>query len=521
MGCVNSIRTGFTNFKPGGVWKYIGYDTVKDGLYDKEPAIPLFTNLKKNTILTTFGDDFNIVTEDRTEGYYLFEYIIPGEDVLQFKMRIVGPTIYSGDNNLSINHIDEVTVDLNDIVTYKTPGGVFTAVDDVGDNLNGSILTLAGLTPGETYGFNYSLLDGFEDETCEGCNKLISRVAVRVTSGLTGYISNFDSTIEYELKPYHPSTGVENATEFLVDTYAYYAANCNFKVLVDGQELTWMTGEERVAEYIAAEIGIRNDVNVFTIPEGSYIKQVVVQHSLTNVTSIVPTAPSTAVLTGIYGNINVNDLYINNSTINTFGNAIIRAIRYSLNDTRSLYRSTLTPVTGGFDLSLRTHTIVQGGIVHYGIIGYTVVKPDNTEVVVSFTSNGFKDFIPLIEPLTVTREFRNSYGQLTQCPGELSYKAFSSWFDVIFDKVNSTFNNLILLNQSLVSSTTDRNRVTCDAARLTAEIQHCGGTLTYAWRDSDGGGFASTQVVKVLKGETYYVKGTCSDGNTITLSITT
>lgn len=514
MGCAKRIRSDLTSFSPGGQWKYIGYTPIKNNPFDETSVVPLLDNLKNNTDLSSLGDDFVIDTEGKTPGYYAFEYTL-GSNISDFVLKIIDDTITSGRYTPVYRYVGDDPIDLQELLQNENSGGTWTSLTE-GVELDGTVLDL-NISAGK-YGFIYSLKDGFINKGCENCPNLDTLVDVYVfTPDLVSNIDVSDTTIVYEIIPYGLSTNTLRIPDYSYFDF-YINATAKFKMFEDGVELSYLSKIDDAFYQMHMSVGIKNDIPIYP---GGYIKEVYMKHNTTLAVITVPTAPDTATLTGVGGTVNANDLYLNNTTSNKYGESIAKVIKNYLNNTATQFDNTVSGDITNYFVSLKTLIPVTNDIVRYGVDSFKISKADGSDqILIQDGLNGFKDLIKYYEISTININVTNSFGQLTNCPGAMSYRVINLWVNNILSG-DSSFNNLIV-NTSLqmISGGLDNNRVECAAKLLSVNPEGCPGTLTYQWRDSLGAIIGTSNSIKVIEPGEYIVKITCSTGTSLTLSKT-
>lgn len=517
MGCAKYIRKDYTDFGPGGAWYYVGYDTEIDGLYNKKPTTPLIQNLYSPLSLASFGDDFIIDSENASVGYYQFKY--SGLNTTRYvTIKVVADTVTAGTNVTAAGYSSIGTLDLSTVLNDESEGGTWTAITNVGDKLNGSVLTLDGLADGD-YQFKYSFIDtGFIDKGCDNCPELESTIIIKINNAITGTITVSDSTIEYKLLPH---TYVDE-TPRKVDWEEYineYWAQAKFIIYQNDVLLDYTRYNATIINKVALKLGVANNPITFIIPEGSYIKSVTLRKTTDQTTVVVNTDPNTVSIP----NLSNSSLYINSLNLNSFADSIARVISDTLNTTFVNVSFLDRYNSQGYIFHFLTMVPVLDTGLRYGAVSYIVKLPNGTEKEIAVgNADSVKDYIKIYESRKVENALYIDYGQLTECPGILSYELSNIWFDSIINTDASTTSTKLVLNDlPTISSGNDKDTATCPAKLLTANVTGCaGGTLTYQWRDQYGGTIATTQSVTVLPNQEYFCKITCSSGSTITLSIT-
>ena len=517
MGCAKRIRSDLTSFSPGGKWKYIGYTPIKNNPFDETPVIPLLDNLSNNTDLSSLGDDFVIDTEGKTSGYYAFEYTL-GSNISDFVLRVIEDTVTSGRYTPVYRYVGDDPIDLQELLQNENSGGTWTSLTE-GVELDGTVLDL-NISAGK-YGFIYSLKDGFINKGCENCPNLDTLVDVYVFNpDLIANIDVSDTTVVYEIIPYSVSTDTLKIPDYKTFQDYYVRATAKFKLFEDNTELSYLYRIKDVVGAMKMSIGIVNNY-LYPIPSGGYVKEVFMQHNTTLDVITVPTAPDTATLTGVGGTVTANDLYLNGVTYNNFVNSLAIVIKNYLNDSNTRFESSISGNINSYYISLRTVIPFSNDVVRYGVDSFRISNADGSvQTLIQGNINGSIDRVRSYTIYTLNINVTNNYGQLTNCPGAMSYKVTNTWADYILSG-DSTFNNLIInTSVPMVSSGLDNNRVECAAKLLSVTTEGCPGTLTYQWRDSLGAVISESNSVKVIEPGEYTVKITCSTGTSLTLSKT-
>ena len=500
--CTYNIRTQLTSFAPGGTWTYVGYNANSDsGPWGNNPATPLVPELPGSVI--NRGDDFTIVTDGKSFGYYKFNYTI-GSDTVSLTVRVIDDVITSGVSTSITLSTQDSPVDLL-FILGGSPNGVWTDLDSAGGAFNSATNTLTPttLTPGNTYRFKYSLTSGYAQGGCTSCPSLESTVTVSIVSGFSARVDVTDDTCVLTMALRNPDDNVANKAKVTIDADSLRPKFVVKRVVTDCNSLTLADDVVEVAAFTELIIGHNMSTVPSALQTGGFIETLTLTNSAGG-TVTVPLAPSganQAVFTGVGGSTTASALTFTSPNTTAYRNALEIAIRNSLG-VQGFFINT------HYRLFIRVDNVSGTGEVILGFfakhqpstawLGYSSMlyratsSSGTTSAGINYSFYGYS-FIPA------------TYSQLP-C-GMLSVLPAGS--TQIIDTSLSTYNNIVLTGSTYVF-TVDGSSVaslTCTSKRLQAVPLNCTGNATYLWDYKS----ATTSVIEVINKGTYKVTVTCSN----------
>lgn len=494
--CTYSIRTQLTNFAAGGIWTYVGYNSSSDaGPWSETPVTPLVPEVAGSVI--NRGDNFSIITDNKSFGYYRFNYTLNGTTV-SLTVRVIDDTITAGTSKSLILSTSSSPVNLLTQLGASA-GGTWTDVNNAGAAFANNILTPTTLTPGNIYRFTYSLKNNYTPGGCTACPPLEATITVSIQSVFTGRIDSNDDTCTVTMTLVHPDTSVSNQAKVTVPTNALSPVLTVKRVITDCNNVVvneLVTNIKAVTEVtIGASMTTGNNLQT-----SGFLETLTLNNSAGG-TVTVPLAPSganQAVFSGIGGNITASSLTYQGINNPAFASAIKTAIVNYLgtqNFTENTnYRVYVTSTDGYVSIRLSAKHNPSTAWLGFNQLAYKITSTSgNTTVSGNSKFSGES-------PIDV---FYNG----SPCPSSLVARPVFA--DTIVDLATTTYTSIsikanthsfTLANTSVMSST-------CPAKLLTAVGLNCNGVLTYAWNY----GGVTTSTVKVITKGIYTVTISCSN----------
>lgn len=519
MSCAPGIydRLSMTS-PPGGNWTYIGFNaTSNTGPWTGTPAVPL-VNVAANTSLASWGYNFTLTTDNKTPGYYRFQYdYVGGSD--DATIYIQSDTICAGqDYGITIEEGTALTFNLFSLISGGScpspqTGGTWTNVDSApGFNPTTSNLDTTTILVGQ-YVFEYSIADT-PDQDCSDCSTS-ARVTLTVASpaALDATIEQSNVTCLYTYRLAHPVTDATNQVYFSIAdedqnarlSYKVQVLNCDSEIVF----------EEEVSIANPMDLG----VEIFTgaLVTGGSMEDLRL-HMSTGPTITVPLSPLTAMYSGVGGTTNATALTYNSGTPDIFYNAV---------------RIALVNYLGSLGFSENTnYKIVRIGRYENG-------TPAQVVIVLGGKRNPSGTWIGVKKSGSLLR-FRPSGGAIVSTVNGLNYvkpivfsRSFSalpcmSGSNALVINVNTLayhlnlglfdFNSIEISSSDLSVTPAGTLSRSCADKLLTANPTGCSGTVSYAWQTG-----AITQSIKVpyIAGVTHTVDVSCtSPSSTVTKSTT-
>ena len=500
--CTYNIRTQLTSFAPGGTWTYVGYNSSSDaGPWSQTPVVPLVPELSGTTI--NRGDDFAIITDNKSFGYYRFNYTI-GTDTVSLTIRVIDDIITSGVSTSITLSTQDNPVDLLYILGGSA-NGVWTDLDSAGGAFNSgtNTLTPTTLTPGNTYRFKYSLTNGYAQGGCTSCPSLESTVTVSIVSGFSARIDATDDTCTFTMALKNPDDNVSNKAKVVIEADSFRPKFTVKRVVTDCNSLTVADDVVEVAAFTELIIGHNMGTVPSALQTGGFIETLTLTNSAGG-TVTVPLAPSganQAVFTGVGGSTTASALTFAAFNTSAYRDALQIAIANSLG-AQGFFANTHYRLFVRVDNISGTGEVVIGFFAKhqpssawlgYNTMSYRVTSSSNTTSAgINYKFYGYS-FIPATYSL-------GSCGYLNVLPAGSTQ---------IIDTSTSTYNNIVLTGSTYVF-TVDGSSVsslTCTSKRLQAVPLNCTGNTTYLW-DYKG---ATTSVIEVFVKGTYKVTLTCDN----------
>ncbi len=500
MSCIKNIRTDLApSFPQGGTWTYVGYHaTNPSGPFNGAPASPLVPVTP--SVLTGWGDNFVIDTDDKTAGFYRFTYNVNGvTHTLTVSVESdlicagVSKVIYvASSSSTPINLFSELA---GTLCPSPASGGTWTNLDSA------SGWTAPNFTPSTagagTWRFKYSLFEtGFDVVTCNCAHEAI--ITVEVAAGLEVNISTAAEPCTYTIEIQRPSVGTVNTVNLVTPTN-------NSSVYVEyNRVVEWCNGSQEVLKSSPSLPIGTSLITSQALGTGGYIDHFTLK-TTTGGTITVPLSPSTAVLSGVGGNVSASELAFLSVSPNIFSAAIAKCIRNylgTLSYTEGVHYSLIqVNYTSGTKLRITFACKNSPTSLWIGIsttdneIEYLVNKAASVPVLDE------DDWSPHAPALVISDNYSNA-----PCPSG-QYQLTRQFAVNIMDALDLTtldFNNIDLDYTFVAVTVTGTATYDCSAYELTANTTGCGGTLSYLW--STG---ATSQSIVVTPGY-YSVEVTCS-----------
>lgn len=497
MSCIHNIRTDLAStFPPGGVWSYIGYNAASSsGPFTSIAAEPLVP-VSNGTVLTGWGDNFQVDAGGITPGFYRFTY-----GALNLTVWVVDGTVCAGQNStVTFAAGDATEYDLTDylpggLCLSPTSGGVWTDLDASGEDPLAFVPSSAGAG---TYDFRYSLVPvGFAVISCAECLSLEAIVTVEVVSTLGIGIISTETSCEYEIEALHPSTFVENSFDLAV------ANDSQIAQLSFLRRVTWCAGDEDVSRTIdSSKFGLLIST-VTPLQTGGWLTELTLQTTApTNIT--VPLAPETAILSGVGGTVNVNDLYYNQLAPLNF----LAAIKVVITN----YLGTLGHVQGTHYDLIGVTQIGHAVRINFGVKNnpstlWLGVKRSFSEIsfkVDKDTAEATQNSVwtPQIPVYNINEVWTNA-----PCPAganSLRRQIVNFSLTAAVNLTTYDFNNVDLTATTVTPTVSGTKTHTCIGKLLTTNLVGCGGSPTYLWSTGQ-----TTANISVIHAGVYSVEVTC------------
>lgn len=236
--CDYYVRTSFFDITPpaGGIWTYVGYSSsAAGGPFTDTPANPLLIGYSEGDTIP-LGDDFQLVPESKTAGFYKFQYNVSG-GTYNLVVQVVTDTDCAGDDgSMLVSSSDGTGYDIETLITSVDcptlcSSGTWVDNDSAGAAFSGSTFTPSTVGSDGTYTFTYKCQDStFEALECADCN-IESTFAFEVTSDFRAYLTTADATCTYEASIQHPLLGTSNIVTVDIEDDAIHPTFCYRKLV--------------------------------------------------------------------------------------------------------------------------------------------------------------------------------------------------------------------------------------------------------------------------------------------------
>lgn len=494
--CTYNIRTQLTSFAPGGVWTYVGYNSNTDaGPWSQTPAVPLIPELSGTVI--NRGDNFSIVTDDKSFGYYRFNYTL-GTDVVSLTIRVIDDIITAGSSKTLTLSTASSPVNLRTLLGASA-GGTWTDVNNAGAAFANDILTPTTLTPGNTYQFKYSLTNSYTQGGCTSCPPLETTATVTILSVFAGRIDATDDTCTISMTLVHPDTSASNVAKVTVQANSFSPSIVCNRVITDCNNV--VINQQLVNVKAVTEVVIGADMTTGNNLQNTGFLETLTLNNSSGGTLTVPLAPSginQAVFTGVGGTVTASDLTYQGFNNPAFASSIKKAIVNYLG-TQSLventnYRLYVSSTDGYVSIRLSARHNPTQSWLGYNTLTYKITSGSNNT---TLTSNSkFAGESPI-----------DVFYTGTPCPASLV--ARTVFADTIIDLATTTYTNIGLKanTHSLTLANTSVTSGTCTSKLLTAVPLNCTGAATYLWTY---GGLTTNSIEVTTKGN-YTVTISCSN----------
>lgn len=506
--CTKYIRTDLSKnngvpFPPGGKWTYVGYSTVEGGPYTDTPTNDITTYSPGEEI--PLGDNFQLDTDGVDVGYYAFSYERDGTYTLV--VSVLDKANCAGvDNTVQYSSTDVTSYDLSTLLvgtdcSSPAVGGTWEDLDGAGGAFVAPNLTPNGMTPG-TYRFRYYLQDtDYAAYECNDCN-IEAIVTVEVFSDFSVDIAVTSGTCTYTVDIQHPGTATSGDVQITV-------LNDDESVRLTYDKI--VQSSCNTADLINTEVTKQNFVYITDIEADQPLLDTGTIESLTIQSTtlgniVIPLSPTTAILTGVGGTINSNNLAYYSIQSALFEQTIKKAIFNYLGsqgythyvDYKLSYVSVISDVIKiGFGVKHNPTSEWLGIDRATATLNYVTAK-GNAPTTAATT--GY-----LASDLFVT-EIYNEF----PCPkdNQLKYATENIAPGSYLTLANLDYNNIPLSVATLSTTLTATSDVSvdCTGKTLTANPINCGGSVTYSWSSGE----TSAAITKKDGTGTYTVTASCT-----------
>jgi hypothetical protein len=507
--CTYYIRKDLTTYAPGGTWTYVGYNVSTDaGPWGANPQSPLVSHAPGTVIQGV--DDFLINTDNKSFGYYRFNYTLNSSTV-SLTVRVIDDTITAGsDKELTLS-----TADTPANLLYAlgaSPNGTWTDLNGAGAAFNPTtgILTPTTLTPGNTYRFKYTLTNGYAQGGCQSCPDLETTITVFIAASFSARLDVTDDTCTYTMTLAHPDTAVANQGKVSISADAFVPNLSVRQIITDCNSIQVYNQVVRFGNSVELIIGHSTDITAIHLQSGGFIETLTLSNSAGG-TVVIPLAPSganQAVFAGIGGSTDASALTFSAYNSSSYQNAVGIAIRNYLgtqnffeNIHYKLFLSVLpTFANGSLKIGFIARHQPSTAWLGYNTMGYRA----STGAGITTAAINYKFTVNAVNPVTYNIPGCSNLQAvfITSLPGGV---------ENIIDVSTATYNNIPLLSNTYTLTLDNANSImsrVCNSKRLQAVPLNCSGTVSYLW---PGYFNATASVIEVVNKGTYTVSVSCTN----------